>query len=488
MKQKISAGNQFYASLSGSKQVQQQKSKRKRVALWVCCGVAAVALAVFVTALALDGSAFFERKTAAVTVGSYDVSPAIFNYYYKEQKQTVESAMSSLGSYSSSARSGIDEDAVYDEENGKTWRDALIESAEALIQDEYAVYNEAIANGYALTAADEQAVADAVDAARTEAGSGGLDQYLAETYGKGCREDNFRQFQEIRQIAQSYAQQYQDQLTYTEQELTEAYEANRDNYDCATYRSFFLDGKATDELTNEEHLAQAKEKAEAFVAAATDEASYIAQTQKYAPEGQKSTYADPDATLSEDAQLSLITTTKREWLQDSSRKHGDIGYVPFESYGYYVMYFDSLSDNDYPSVNVRRILVKDEETAQQVEDAWRQDGATEDAFAALADQYTTDTEAAAGGLIANGGHTDFDKQARAWCFDAGRQPGDVTTLACDDGYELLYFAGTGESYRDALVTEALRKSDGEAWKAALKEQYPVQAHSSGLKHTAAYAG
>ncbi len=96
--------------------------------------------------------------------------------------------------------------------------------------------------------------------------------------------------------------------------------------------------------------------------------------------------------------------------------------------------------------------------AQALLDSWKKGEATEEAFAQLANEYSTD-----GGSNTNGGLYSqvpvgymveaFD----AWMFDESRQPGDTGLVKTEFGYHIMYYSAGEEAWltygREALVSE-----------------------------------
>ncbi len=131
--------------------------------------------------------------------------------------------------------------------------------------------------------------------------------------------------------------------------------------------------------------------------------------------------------------------------------------------------FHSRGRNDYNTVDVRHILFKvdtsdldskaddyqeklDARKAEQKEAAeaalkkWEDGAKTEDSFAELANELSSDT-----GSNTNGGlYTEVYKgqmvtEFNDWCFDESRQPGDTGIVYNEGsytGYHVIYFVGT----------------------------------------------
>ena len=96
------------------------------------------------------------------------------------------------------------------------------------------------------------------------------------------------------------------------------------------------------------------------------------------------------------------------------------------------------------SVVVRHILLATEEEAQTVYDEWLAGDKTEESFATLATQHTTDTYSQqAGGLYEDVQQTEMVAEFDAWCFDQARQPGDTAVVKTEFGGHVMYFVGEG---------------------------------------------
>lgn len=130
-----------------------------------------------------------------------------------------------------------------------------------------------------------------------------------------------------------------------------------------------------------------------------------------------------------------------------------------------------IPKDDTPVVDVRHILVAFEtdeegnvteeanaaarEEAQKLYDQWQADGATEEAFAALAAANTDDTGTAAnGGLCSTIAPGDTVTAFNDWIFAEGRQAGDCELVETEFGWHVTYFV------RDAgLLWQVAAESD-----------------------------
>lgn len=82
--------------------------------------------------------------------------------------------------------------------------------------------------------------------------------------------------------------------------------------------------------------------------------------------------------------------------------------------------------------------------AQKLLDQWLAGDATEDAFAALAKEHSTDPGSKADGGLYSGltEQTNFVKEFKEWYLEDGRKTGDYGLIKTDYGYHIMYFSGT----------------------------------------------
>lgn len=80
--------------------------------------------------------------------------------------------------------------------------------------------------------------------------------------------------------------------------------------------------------------------------------------------------------------------------------------------------------------------------AQELLDAWADGEATEESFAALANEHSTDPGSNTnGGLYEGVAQGDMVEAFDAWCFDETRQAGDTGLVQTNYGYHIMYFSG-----------------------------------------------
>lgn len=110
--------------------------------------------------------------------------------------------------------------------------------------------------------------------------------------------------------------------------------------------------------------------------------------------------------------------------------------------------------------------------AQALLDRWKSGEATEESFATLANEHSTDPGSnTKGGLYEYVYQGDMVETFDAWCFDESRKPGDTGVVDTPYGCHIMYFVyGADEWYRvayEGVRTELCQKQLTEAF-----EKYP----------------
>ena len=510
------------------KQLTEQKEAKK---LKIYTTIFVVVLAVMVVAAVWIGvsttitsSGIRERNTAALTVGEHELSNAELNYFYID---AVNEFYSNYGSYASLF--GLDvtlplNEQVTNEETGATWADDFLASAEESAKAVYALTDEAEKQGYTLTEEDlaslDSEIANMQLYALYYYGYSDFEDYLKAVYGNGATEESFRAYAELTTLATSYQNHYADSLTYDDAALRAAEEENYSAYSSFSYNSYylntskFLEGGTTDEEGNTTYSDEEKE---ASVKAAEEAAKALA-------EGEYESVEDFDAAIAalninaetenaastayEDTAYSSVNAVVRDWVADESRVAGDVDFIPSTTTstaedgtettttnGYYVVYFVGRNDNDFPMSNVRHILVafeggttdengnttySDEEkataktAAEEILAEWKAGEATEDSFAALANEKSDDGDGTTGGLYEDiNPASSYVTNFKDWALD-DHEVGDTGSVESEYGYHVMYYVGdTEQTYRDYQITNALVSEDTSEWYNALVEAVTV---------------
>lgn len=199
------------APVTQGQPVKKGMSRGLKTTLIVVCAIVVIAAVVF---FSMVTGGYFASHTTAATVGSHNLTPAMVNYFYNAQ---VYEFKKSYGSYL-----GIDAASlstqVCNEETGETWADLLMEQALNTAAQTYAIYDEAIANGAALTEEDQSQIDSTISSyelVATQQGYANANAYLAAGFGAGCNTKSYTEYLTVTMIAENYCQQVNDGFTYT---------------------------------------------------------------------------------------------------------------------------------------------------------------------------------------------------------------------------------------------------------------------------------
>ncbi len=496
-----------------------EQQEAKKVKMYT---IAFVVVLVFLLAIAayvgisqyIRTSGVNENKTIALTVGDTQLNNTELNYFFMD---SVNNFYSQNGNYA--AIFGLDvtkplNQQVMDPETGETWADYFVNTAKTNATSVYALYGAAVKEGFTMPEAQQNSVDSTISTLElysTIYGYKDANQYLKAIYGSGASLESYRSYLEKTMLASAYQTAYADSLTFTDADLRAAEADNYNKYSSYAYNYYnlpvskFLEGGTTDENGNttysDEEKAAAQQKAEAAAKSLTGEEITTAQALDAAIAA-LSINADNDTAMStryDDQSYTGINSTIAQWLSDSSRKEGDITYLANSTTdadgketinGYYVVRFDSVNDNTFPLKNVRHILVSfeggtsddsgnitysEEEkaaakaTAEELLNQWKSGEATEDSFAALATDKSSDPGSTAnGGLYEDIAPNQMVAAFNDWCFAEGRKAGDTGIVETEYGYHVMYFVGDSDvTYRDYQIRNELTENAVSEWYADL---------------------
>ena len=499
------------------KQLAAQKeasATRLYTAAFVVVLVVLLAIAIFVGVnQTIKNSGYKERHTVAVQIGDHKLSNAEMNYYFFD---AVNTFYSSYGSYA--GMFGLDtskplDQQVTDEESGRTWADDFLESAKETARNVYAMSDAAEAAGFTLPedkAAELEQNLASIDTYAKLYGFQSGKAYLKAMYGNGATEEGFREYSTRSALADAYYANYSDSLTYTDDQIAAKDAEDPKVYSSYSYHAYYMaiskfrTGGTTDADGNTTYTDAENAAAEAALRAAAES---LISDEIDSPEALDAAIAALSINADEESAASTASTNIRysslnsayqDWVSDSSRKAGDK--QVFESTttsddgtetlsGCYVVYYDGSTDNEFPMVNVRHILVKPAHPTDEAEDAhtddetysaeewaaakaaaeeiyaeWKSGEATEDSFAALSNEKSDDGDGTTGGLYQNVTPGQMVQAFNDWCFDSSRKSGDTGIVETQYGYHVMYFVGTSDiTYRTSLIQSDLRSADVAAW-------------------------
>ncbi len=476
---------------------QQEEAKKKAVSKrrWTLGTVAVILLIALIFFL---DSGFLYKGTTALTVGDEKYSPAEVNYAYASQYiNTVNqygSYASMFGLDTSAGLSGLDKQQ--NPMGDGTWKDYFLSAAKDSLRQTKALTDYAAAQGIAL---DEEEIAqvdsgfDGLDDYARAQGFAGGDSFFAVNYGNGVTVKLARQASLDQALASKAYSAYYDGISYTDQELEDYYqslEGSRDTYDYASYLVAAAMGEDED-APSETALTEAAAEADAIVYAYKDGGDIEDVLERF----QAAVDMDElghEAQVSRSVSAGSLSPSFKEWLT-GERSPGDVTVIAGDE-GSTVLLFLDHSDNHYPTVSVRHILINaeaDEEgnwseealsaaraRAEEILAEWKAGEQTEESFAALAEQYSED-----GGSNTNGGlYEDVYKgqmveEFNDFCF-GDRKPGDTAVVFGSNGsyagYHVIYFVGEGPLYSSVIAESAKRSEAMNQWMDELTAAYEVK--------------
>lgn len=468
-------------------------SKGMKKALIVVVSVVLVAAIVF---LGMVSTGFFVKHTTAAVVGGHKLTPAMVNYFYGDAyRQLQESEMGQFLGMLIDPNTPLDEQEYYTEEF-ETWADYLMDAALKNAADAYAIYDEAVANGFALSEESLNTLEENIsmlDAYAMIQGFTNGDAWLAGNYGNGCNLKNYREYAELTQLVGEYTGSVVEGFTYTQEQVDAYYAENAEDFDAVDYRMYSFTTDA--EEPTEDDLKPLEEKAKAMAEASQgNEQAFLDLSVENADEDSKETFADESITLRENYIKEQTSEDYREWLFDEARQPGDTTYVAASNgTGYFVLYFVGESDHSFQLPNVRHILVSvtqdatDEDKVAAREEAeailaeFQAGDATEEAFGKLADEKSDDRPE--GGLYENVAPGQMVEPFEDWCYEEGRQTGDTGIVETSYGYHVMYFSGYGKVFQDFMVENTMLNNDYTAWREAATEGVEITTNAFPMRFT-----
>ena len=517
---------QEVAKLTERQQTEKAEAKKLNIYTTLFVAILAVMLVVAVTVgvtNTIKTSGIRERSTTAVTVGTHELSNAELNYFYID---AINNFLNQYGSYASMF--GLDttkplNEQVLDEATGRTWADDFVVTAVENARSIYAVADAAKAAGYTLTAEQQTEVDYAIANMEMYGAMYGypdMDTYIKAMYGNGASKESYVEYYTLNVLADSYYNSYAESLTYEDADLRAAEAENYNQFSSFSYNYYylaaskFLQGGTEDEegvltYSDEEKAASVTAAKEAADSLITEEVDSVEKFNEAINALSVNSETEVSSTECIDFLYSSVLSLASEWITDDARKEGDMTVIPSTSTstdaegnevtttnGYYVVFFRGSNDNEFALADVRHILVSfeggtyDETTgtttyseeekeaawtaATEIMESWKAGEATEESFAALANEKSTDPGSnTTGGLYEAVYPGQMVEPFEQWCFD-NRKVGDTGMVETSYGVHIMYYSGdNATTYRDYMITNSLKTADVNAWYEALVEAATV---------------
>ncbi len=492
-----------------------EKAKARARAGWIA-GIIIAVLAILLIIFVNTGLIY--RCTTALKINDSSYSPAELNYLYGNEYTSVARTYGSYAAYfgypdlDTSAGISSLKNQPYPGDEFANYRAFFLDAAKEKIKSYQPLYDYAVANGVSLSD-KEIAEFDSSFASLEESVLAGgwksLDNYFTSNYGNGVNAKVARDCELFLALARKGYEYASDQFEYTDEELAAYYDSLEGESDKYNYWYYYLaadtvdsepdaDGNTTSAVTDET-LAAAQQKANnivnAFKSRIPEAGIENAETCEAYFNSAISSQVTAECVSMKNTAASSVNADYKDWITDAQRSLGDISVIANSAgTGYNIVVFGSHDDNHYPTVSVRHILIKvaedengtyseealaaTEAKAQEILEQWKAGEATEESFAALAEEYSED-----GGSNTNGGlYENIYKGQMVEPFDefcfAGHKHGDTGVVtATTGGYvgcHVIYYVGEGELYSNYIARQDKLEEDLAAWSDSLSAGYELK--------------
>jgi hypothetical protein len=445
-------------------------------------------------------------KTAtAVTIGDEKYTAAEVNFYFQN---TYQSFVNQNYSYLSMLGLDASKDLKDQQFGDQTWYDYFLDQALTQMEQVQAMNTLAEESGFAWTDDLQAQLDSSMESLKTAASNYGYTQkqYLGMLFGSTMTPKIYQEQLKRSLLANAYMQDYESSLVYSEDQLTESYNADPNAYDKVSYESIRISGAADTKDADGNDIEVTDEMTAAAMAAAKETADSMYAAWQSGESMSDLADGNEDASATDTEKGTYSDTVLTNWLFDSSRKAGDSAVLEdADNSCYYVVSFRDRYREDYLTVDVRHILIQPEATtlanddegydadvaakkdaakqkAEELLEQWKSGEATEDSFAQLANENSSD-----GGSNTNGGLYEQVYQGQMvtafndWCFDAGRKSGDTGIVETDYGYHIMYFVDTNLPYWQVQVRSTLASTDFNDWLDGVVADYAAEQQDFGMK-------
>ena len=255
-----------------AREAQQRKEQKRSNILY---GVIAIVFVIVAITSIIWRSNIIPKSATAVTINGEKYNAAEVDFYYQNVYQSFYSnyyyymayGMISLNT-SADLKSQVmtESDAAMlglEAEEGRTWHDFFLEQALDQMASVQAGLDAAKAEGFTYPASVQAQYDDSLASLEATAAASNLsvDQYLQNSLGSSMTAKVYKtQLMRMLQY-DAYSSAYSDSLTYTDDELETAYQADTNSYDRVSYESVSISGAAestTDADGNEIAINQGK--------------------------------------------------------------------------------------------------------------------------------------------------------------------------------------------------------------------------------------
>jgi len=442
------------------------------------------------------------RYLTALTVGTQNIGAPVWAYNFYTVYRQIHQFGSLYGMNVNASAFGQTSPNTRDEtEDGPkiTWDEFIRRQVNTSLQSEYALYSEARKAGFELDEEAQKSLETSMaELKATATGSAmSVGAYLRHSYLAGLTEKKYRLVQERLMVAQGFSAQKQEEFrdNHTEEALQAEYDKDPGAYNQVDYRIYTFP-KAEG--------ADAKQKAEDFLAAAATEEAFIAAAQ--AAYDAQHDHGDEEADHAHDYDADATTLSLRRKKADIAGTYGDEGFAAWffaagrkagdstvwetdssvyaahlvrpayaqTTVDFYTVEVVIGQDEEESGEGAPTATEKAKQEADRLLATWKKNGGTKEAFAALQGKPELTEKAAPGAF------TDLD----SWLFDPVRKAGEATVIEGAAGYKVVYLASQNadDFVWKTEIAVTFVNEDFDAYVEGLQEQYPFGYHGFGMRY------
>ena len=244
------------------KRQQEAKEARRSTILYTVVGVVCAVLAV---AVIVWNSGVLARTMTAVTINGEKYTAVDVQYYFNTTRSNLLTYYYKYMGTTPFDYTTSTKDQVYNEESGQTWYDYLMEQTMVTMRRNAALADKAEAEGYTMSQTAQDSLNSTLKDLETAwvGRYSSRDSYLRASYGPYLSYNHYVELLTRDMLADDYAQNHYDNISYTDEDYETYYQENADALDTYTVSQFIFranvpttdeDGNAI-EMTDEEKAA-----------------------------------------------------------------------------------------------------------------------------------------------------------------------------------------------------------------------------------------
>lgn len=373
----------------------------------------------------------------------------------------------------------------------ETWEDYFDAITKDTIQDHTALIADANKNGYINQEGSgwNDFYKQAADKANEQHLS--VANMFRKMYGDKATEANIKTYFEKYTLANNYTSYLKDNFEISEEEIQKELDDNSSLYETISYLQYDIYADIPDGASDEQvkkAMANTKTKAKEFFDSIHSEETF---------ESNAKTFSDGEASKIrfENVSYQNVDAAVRDKLFECE-DYGQILFIEDNTNNCYkIVYFIEKILNEYDTATIRQILItpisstgsylpteedysKAEKEANEIKEEFLKTKQTEEDFAKLAEEKSSDVGSAKfGGLIDMVEKGTYETEMDEWIFDS-REPGDVGIVKTTYGYHILYFVEYTEPAWKINIAANLKQNKVNTYIDEIASEYNISDNST----------